>query len=454
MGSSILFFIFGSIVGWQIDILSPDARPIILQTATLGLLAALVLKRALLSYFFAIVLGLAAHAPPFLGQHSARILLSNSCVSCRTPTLVESEGNTYLATGFIRTDTSLHPSKKYVDDPLATSAMIAPPKFFFQSGQIFFETLGQALNRKISMLLEDEPHVTAEWYRSLILGEPKDLSKDIKTAFIETGIYHVLAVSGLHLTVAAGILLLLQKIIVTGMCALIPILKKRKVLLVLLSRSVVVVALLIYSYCVHFPQSVQRAFLLFAVDQILRSTFGGLPLVRRLPVVAMIHILIFPIGFLSIGNTFSWLAYSIVALGLKSGKPWLAAIQRQVTLCITCLALTGQLSFSGLLVNFFVIPIFPFLLSGILINLILEGLGCTYFSECFSNLNKWFLITILNLHEVLESFYVSIPFSDMISSVVRLIAYLAVFILALRIFSNRSITWKDRTRNLNESSKR
>ncbi len=111
------------------------------------------------------------------------------------------------------------------------------------------------------------PEQEASFIKGLLLGHKGEISKDIRQYFINTGTYHILAVSGLHVGIIATIFFTLTSFLRVGLT---------------LRVVLTIIGLVIYAFVVGLPPSVVRASLMASLVLI------GMAIERRVDVYNML----------------------------------------------------------------------------------------------------------------------------------------------------------------------
>lgn len=208
------------------------------------------------------------------------------------------------------------------------------------------------------------------WLAGLVLGESAALPPDVRDAFKRTGLYHLLVVSGLHVSLMALLLAALLRAPIQASYALRLVSPGRWRHIAAALDVLAGAAALLYLAVTGSSAAAQRSALLFAVWQGSSVFAGPLSTPRRLLIAGATQILLFPVGFLGEATLMSWAAYLLVlkpaapdAHGLAEIRADLISafkIQGALTLLVT--VVFGQLAWIGLVANLVLIPAFPALL--------------------------------------------------------------------------------------------
>ena len=136
------------------------------------------------------------------------------------------------------------------------------------------------------------PH-TADLVKALILGDRSELAEEQNDAYARAGVAHLLAVSGLHVSIIAGLFdQALRKLRVPRLVVL----------------CVVFCALLAYSVLVGMGASIVRAVLMYAIAGVGRQLGRPRDGVQCLSVAAVIQLLIQPLWLFDAGFILSYTA--------------------------------------------------------------------------------------------------------------------------------------------------
>ncbi|MBA4311180.1 MAG: DNA internalization-related competence protein ComEC/Rec2 [Chlorobiaceae bacterium] len=97
---------------------------------------------------------------------------------------------------------------RFFPDKLEESSIVGVEQGTFNS--LFVYPVRKAVTDKLDVLIGGEE---AKFLKGLIVGERSEISTEVKTAFINSGVMHILAVSGLHIVIIVLILLSILRII-------------------------------------------------------------------------------------------------------------------------------------------------------------------------------------------------------------------------------------------------
>ena len=202
------------------------------------------------------------------------------------------------------------------------------------------------------------PH-TADLVKALILGDRSELAEEQNDAYARAGVAHLLAVSGLHVSIIAGLFdQALRKLRVPRLVVL----------------CVVFCALLAYSVLVGMGASIVRAVLMYAIAGVGRQLGRPRDGVQCLGVAAVIQLLIQPLWLFDAGFILSYTAIAGIQLvgeplfqrvkGRLRHKAVRSVVQNLLVSYGACLgtlpcvvAIYGWTSAYGLLLNLVAIPL-------------------------------------------------------------------------------------------------
>ena len=180
---------------------------------------------------------------------------------------------------------------------------------------------------------------------SILLGTKDHLLPHVKKAFSHLGLYHILVVSGLHLTFLT---LAIQKTLLFP-CHLLYITQFMKASTWLKYKSGTLYlagfTIFLYSLFVGFHVSIQRAFLLYLTLKIAKNTLGKVPLGLGILWAATLQSLFFPLNLVSLGSLMSWGAYLIIIILLDKKEGFLGLFKCQLKLTFFTIACLGSASF-------------------------------------------------------------------------------------------------------------
>ena len=228
------------------------------------------------------------------------------------------------------------------------------------------------------------------WLQAILLGQKRGLSRAIKKNFKASGLYHLLVVSGLHISMLAWGFCFLLKAIANLLYSLKFISAAMFPRLVRCIEYFVVLACALYCHCVlGWTIPSQRAFLCLALA-IFAKNSCLLSLKERIGYALFIQSVIFTVGFLSISALMSWGTYLLVIAGSKAAPGsnlFIRLVTLQIRITIFMAAICGIYAPVAVAANLLLVPVFPAVLfTGLLIA---AGWRCDLFIWIH---NKFFMV--------------------------------------------------------------
>jgi len=250
--------------------------------------------------------------------------------------------------------------------------------FIMLSGQLLPQGAARAFSTWIKGRLQRGPRlqqlVPRGWWSGILLGDKRDLAPALKTAFKLAGVYHLLVVSGLHVTIMMFLIALLLRVPLHLAYALRLIPGSWWPEVAAVVRVAVALMSVIYLVMAGMPVAAQRATLLFVWYQLGCVFIGTMPLTTRLLLGATLQTLVFPIGFVSEATLMTWGAYlMVVHVGHAQWRQgFFFALRQTLALQLRMMVLVagvfGQVSLLGLIANLCLVPLLGILLaSGLLV---------------------------------------------------------------------------------------
>lgn len=267
------------------------------------------------------------------------------------------------------------------------------------------------------------PEREAAFLNSLIIGDRTNLKSDIEDSFINTGIIHVLAISGQHVNILLLFIFYALRFFN---------IRENK-------RNIIAITFIgFYVIMVGAMPSVVRAFIMSATVLLGRTYDEEVDVISGLALAAFIILLVnplnlFDVGFqLSFGATLAILLFYRRIMGYLPIKGYLAE-----TICLTISAEIGVLPLSiyyffrlpvyTLLANILVVPFIPVIFIFGIISIISGGIFIPL-AYGFAYLNTWLIKLVI----VITEFISSIPYSVVLVQrpyiPVMIAYYLLVFI--------------------------
>ena len=218
----------------------------------------------------------------------------------------------------------------------------------------------------------------SSWLSSIALGQSQQLPSTLKDSFKLLGLFHILVISGLHITIiAVGS----KKIIDLTLRLLYIVRLLTPTTWIVLGKVVSLLScllILLYGCWVGFSPPAQRAVLLFSVHQWYTLWERELNLGQKLTRVFFLQMLLFPLGFLSDSLLLSWGAYLIVLHCFQEvkqaralGGKLTALLRGQLIITTLIICFFQELSLLSIPLNILLLPLIPYiLLSGLLLLLL------------------------------------------------------------------------------------
>lgn len=226
--------------------------------------------------------------------------------------------------------------------------------------------------RKSTRRLNDVDRVLVS---GIVFGEQGLLPKRIEDSFKNTGLYHLLVVSGLHVSLIAAMFSFTLRAPVQLGYSLRLISPRFWGQFSAFLRIIAAAGAMTYLSLTGASAAAQRSALFFAVRQVSLVFCGDIPIIFHLLLTATVQIMIFPLGFLSEGTCMSWVAYLVVAnpvirISSSIWRSFWSMLLLQVELMVLVTAIFGQLVVIGLVTNLLFVSVFPVVLFSCLIAIL------------------------------------------------------------------------------------
>ncbi len=318
------------------------------------------------------------------------------------------------------------------------------------------KTLPPSIVRKITLQSEDlkdylktlcektltrQKHMIWSWLVGIYLGDQSEIPETVKEAFKRVGLYHLLSVGGLHITVLTtlGTFLLRAPLMVLYGSGV--VLKPHCWGWFLqIFNLVCIVFALLYLVMSGATPAVQRAVFIYVL-YLSGLLFGGKQSLTHAMICGLfLQALVFPIGFLSEASVMSWVCYLRVCQLLQqpSGiwRKLLETLKLQGELAVMGGAFFGQFSLIGLFVNGPLIGVFTALF---VISIVLFLPGISFLDGFGVQLHRSFLDVVLGLADLTSGFSLSyLELNDMDWKVRGLFILLTAYFV-LSNFKKRTI---------------
>lgn len=284
-----------------------------------------------------------------------------------------------------------------------------------QSGLTYFSK--QAQRNLINLILSSSLNPdTKTFFITILLGDSSFLERDTRESFVQAGISHILALSGLHI----GIITLLLSIIFMPLDHI--GLKRIRLLFTIL----IIIA---FAFLVGMPISVTRATIMIIFVLISRIIYRENVSLNALFGTALFIMIINPYAIYDIGFQFSFTSVLLILLLAK--KLTLVSPKKETAYYICSLITISIISSIGtmwltayyfniisiyaIFTNIIIIPLLPFIVGCGLIYLILLALGID-FTLLSRLLNHFYEFTIYLTSDIAETkfayidnIYISLP---------------------------------------------
>jgi ComEC/Rec2-related protein len=293
------------------------------------------------------------------------------------PILVEANGLIFESFGPQHLGSTGELSARVVQNVFASSRLIFRVIAVTSSqNPSWWERLQSILQHQVERMLEPLDFLDRRLIGGIVFGTQESLPSYVRNSFMRTGLYHVLVVSGLHVTLIAALLAFTLKAPLQFSYAfrIISPTAWRQVSAALQVGSAL--CAMAYLSLSGASAAAQRSALFFVIRQLSSVFCGDLPLKNQLLYTALAQILIFPLGFLSEGTLMSWAAYLIVVRRTLATHGWSISallghtlwIQFEMTVLVA--AVFGQLIILGLLANLIFVSVFPVIIIAAMIALL------------------------------------------------------------------------------------
>ncbi|NVK21827.1 MAG: DNA internalization-related competence protein ComEC/Rec2 [Kangiellaceae bacterium] len=279
-------------------------------------------------------------------------------------------------------------------------------------------------------------------FQALIIGEKMHISTKHKQLFQQLGISHLLAISGLHISIIAGLFLYLSQWLWARL-ATNNWLKRIAPLQFGIITSCLMASL--YAALADFSLPTQRALIMWCVVSFGLLSYQKLAFYQSISIAILLILLIYPLSVLSVSFWMTFIAVwviSLVLMGRKSRnkrKDWVSScswilellkiqIAITISLFIVSLLFFQQASLLGLVVNIILIPLFSFiLLPSIFFAVALMLLGMTAPLEWCDELLSY-LFNSLSAFDIQQSFLVFNVYLPTFSAILLVIASFLLYL--------------------------
>jgi len=211
--------------------------------------------------------------------------------------------------------------------------------------------------------IEKLPPGMHSWSYALILGDKSLLETEQKQAFKGLGMYHLLVISGLHISyIGAALLTLVQSSIIPFYSMKLI----RPTIIPYVSSSIkilCIIAVVLFCYTLGFPVSAQRAAFIFITANIGKAIGIKIKQSSMIVFAVTLQILLFPEGVWGISSALSWGAYLIFSRTENSPKKNVLEATKKILetywfLFLWIYAFLNQIVPLAIIFNLILLPIF------------------------------------------------------------------------------------------------
>jgi len=229
---------------------------------------------------------------------------------------------------------------------------------WIEAGQRARRTFARWVHRR----LEPLPPLDQLWLRALFLGEMSELPLEVKVPFKKLGIFHLIVISGFHISFLGALLGGLLAVFLRGAYVMLWLNSSRYQRWMRWGKWGVVGIVGLFCFCIGFAPPVQRAFFSYSYRQYVTESFASPPLGTFLARVAATQAFFFPASFLSTSNMMSWLAYTSVLVACKTqatlGARLRGALWMQLGPLLFSSIFFQSLCFLSFVANWIFVPMF------------------------------------------------------------------------------------------------
>lgn len=230
---------------------------------------------------------------------------------------------------------------------------------FFVSVSSFFGGLKERVKRFVVSKIVKYKELSP-WLYSLLLGDRSFLSYKVHIVFSTLGIYHLLVLSGLHVTMLGCFLYFLLSFIVRlayvfRLISCAPFFALQDFI-----KFLVCGFLVLYASIVSLTQPIQRASLTYILFLLIPLFCGRISKRNHFQLILFLQILLFPVAFLDNSTLLTWVSYLILYyFTLNQRKSVILRLfYSQIFLALLVGVCCGKLSFLGFFVNLVIVPVF------------------------------------------------------------------------------------------------
>ena len=219
------------------------------------------------------------------------------------------------------------------------------------------ERVREKVGNQISQTLANKPY--AGVIRALVIGDDSQITQLQWSVYLRTGVNHLMSISGLHITMLAGLAYAIAAFIWRRVPSLVLRLPTRKA-----ATIIGLIAAVLYSLLAGMSLPTQRTLIMLITFALALLVGKNLAISRALAIALMVVILLDPWASIAAGFWLSFSAVAIIAyvsVGRLSAQHWFKeAVHTQWAITLGLLplliALFGQTSIVSPLANAFAIP--------------------------------------------------------------------------------------------------
>lgn len=288
---------------------------------------------------------------------------------------------------------------------------------------VFKELLYKFRSRCISLLEEALPQKDAGIMKAVLLADKNDLDKETKEQYSKAGVGHILAISGMHISlIATAFLWFFNKLKIP----------------MNISSSLTVLLLIVYGVMIGFPPSAIRAIVMFAVMSLAKTVKGSYDMLTSMAIALLVTVVVKPLCVIQSGFIMSYLAIVGMAVVSPAVMPYHPTKRKKWT------AISGSIAVSlttlpVIMNSYYRVPVWSVIINLIIVPSMsaLVGMGvlCIVFESLHLGIPNIFAVGvsfILSVYEVLVQFETSLPFANIVTGrrpIWRGVLYLLILVI-------------------------
>jgi len=306
-------------------------------------------------------------------------------------------------------------------------------EFPFSGRDIFLKKVTSGINNILEKKL---PPSQFRFLSSVFLGRREMLDKKTKLIFVEAGVSHLLAISGLHI----------------GLLGLI-VFFTLKIFNIKFRVRILASILFLYFYIslVGWRASTQRAFIMYTISAVSFLMRRKVNLINSFSWAGIFSLLLNPYSIFDVGFQLSYLAVFSLIWGFKlfplKGRFKIGMMNYLRNIFFSSFFVSvgitpvvsyyfGKVYPLGVINNIFLIPLFTLLLMTTFIFIIVSP--CEFFSQLVANSLSFFIFIFINAAHRLSPFHLSFTFSPL----AILVYYFSLCLLFILIKSR--VLWQNK----------